>query len=204
VFRLGLCIALVLVPLLLLSSPGNVLSRNLGVSARLGRAAARARHQRARVSAPVTPWTTQFTLADYAYRVERSASTTTTTSATVAALSVVAVGYIAPSPTTTTTTAPPRPPTTTTTTAPPRPTAPVDEETGEASWYWAPAGTCASLHIALGTAVNVTDLSNGRSTTCTVEDRGPTIPGRIIDLSGQTFSQLAEQSTGVIEVRISW
>jgi rare lipoprotein A (peptidoglycan hydrolase) len=50
----------------------------------------------------------------------------------------------------------------------------------------------------------VTDLSNGLSTTCTVEDRGPGVSGRIIDLSGQTFSQLAEPSTGVIEVRIGW
>ena len=205
-FRLGLCIALVLVPLLLLSSPGKVLSRKLGASARPGRADARARHQRARVSTPMTPWTTQFALADYAYHLARSASTTTTTSAAVAAPSVVAVDYVSPSPTTTTTTvsSPSSTTTTTTTTVPPRPLAPMDEETGEASWYSAAAGTCASLEIALGTAVNVTDLSNGRSTTCTVDDRGPTVPGRIIDLSGESFSQLAEQSTGIIEVRISW
>jgi rare lipoprotein A (peptidoglycan hydrolase) len=152
----------------------------------------------------VTPWTTQFALVDYAYHLERSASTTTTTSAAVAAPSVVAVDYVPPSPTTTTTTVPSRSPTTTTTTVPPRPIVPVDEETGEASWYSAGAGTCASLQIALGTAVNVTDLSNGRSTTCTVDDRGPTVPGRIIDLSGESFSQLAEQSTGIIEVRITW
>jgi rare lipoprotein A len=190
---------LVLVPLLLLSSPASVLSRKLDASARLDRAATRSRRQHTRVSTPITPWTTQFALTDYAYHAERVADATTTTSTTLAAPPAVAVIYVPPPPTT----VPPLP-TTTTTTAPPPPAAPADEETGGASWYWARAGTCASLHIALGTAVRVTDLSNGRSTTCTVEDRGPTVPGRIIDLSGQTFSQLAEPSTGVIEVRISW
>ncbi|MGD0321484.1 MAG: septal ring lytic transglycosylase RlpA family protein [Acidimicrobiales bacterium] len=190
-------------PLLLLSSPGSVLSRKLGASARLHRVDARSRREHTRVSASVTPWNTQFALADYAQHADRVADVTTTTSTTLDAVPAVAVRYIPP-PTTTTEPPPPPPPPTTTTTAPPRPPAPVDEQTGEASWYWAPAGTCASLHIGLGTEVSVTDLSNGRSTTCTVEDRGPTVPGRIIDLSGQTFSQLAATSTGVIEVRISW
>jgi rare lipoprotein A len=52
--------------------------------------------------------------------------------------------------------------------------------------------------------VSVTDLSDGLSTTCTVEDRGPHVGGRIIDLSEETFSQLTGLSEGVIEVRISW
>jgi rare lipoprotein A (peptidoglycan hydrolase) len=91
------------------------------------------------------------------------------------------------------------PPTTPAPPPPPRPSA-----TGEASWYGAPAGTCAHPWLALGTVVTVTDLATGRSTTCRVADRGPYAGGRIIDLSESTFSLLASPSWGVIEVRITW
>ncbi|MGH9029417.1 MAG: septal ring lytic transglycosylase RlpA family protein [Acidimicrobiales bacterium] len=50
----------------------------------------------------------------------------------------------------------------------------------------------------------MTDLASGLSTTCTVDDRGPGVRGRILDLSEQAFSQIASTSEGVIEVRISW
>jgi rare lipoprotein A len=52
--------------------------------------------------------------------------------------------------------------------------------------------------------VTVTDLDNGRRTTCRVEDRGPYEGGRIIDLSRSTFAQLAPLSEGLIDVRITW
>jgi rare lipoprotein A len=58
--------------------------------------------------------------------------------------------------------------------------------------------------LPFGTVVHVTDTDNGRSTTCTVEDRGPFQGDRIIDLSEDVFSQLAPTSSGVIDVRISW
>lgn len=77
-------------------------------------------------------------------------------------------------------------------------------ETGPASWYQAPAGTCAHPWLPFGTVVHVTNLANGATTTCTVEDRGPYEGGRIIDLSEQTFSQIASPSQGVIQVRINW
>ncbi|HLI74659.1 MAG TPA: RlpA-like double-psi beta-barrel domain-containing protein [Acidimicrobiales bacterium] len=50
----------------------------------------------------------------------------------------------------------------------------------------------------------MTDLSTGASTTCTVDDREAPNPGRVIDLSESTFSQLADPSVGVIEVRLTW
>ena len=87
---------------------------------------------------------------------------------------------------------------------PPPPVAPRPSQTGPASWYGAPAGTCAHPSLPLGTVVTVTNLANGRTTTCRVEDRGPYQGGRIIDLSEATFSQLAPPASGVIEVRISW
>jgi rare lipoprotein A len=87
---------------------------------------------------------------------------------------------------------------------PPPPAPPRPSQTGPASWYGAPAGTCAHPSLPIGTLVTVTNLANGRTTTCRVEDRGPYQGGRIIDLSESTFSQLAPPASGVIEVRISW
>src|SRR5436853_7663802 len=60
----------------------------------------------------------------------------------------------------------------------PRPTpapAPAgNSQTGGASWYdAAPPGTCAHRTLPKGTVVHITDLSNGATATCTVEDRGP-------------------------------
>lgn len=102
----------------------------------------------------------------------------------------------------------PPPTTTPPTTSPPTTQAAAssgpDSETGSASWYQAPAGTCAHQTLPFGTVVTVTNLANGESTTCTVEDRGPYEGGRILDMSEYTFSQIASTSDGVIQVRISW
>jgi rare lipoprotein A (peptidoglycan hydrolase) len=76
--------------------------------------------------------------------------------------------------------------------------------TGLASWYGAPAGTCASPTLAFGTVVTVTDLGTGASVRCTVDDREAHNPGRVIDLAPVTFSQLASLAVGVIEVRLTW
>ena len=99
----------------------------------------------------------------------------------------------------------------TTTTVPPTTTVPSTtstaaghSETGQASWYSAPAGTCASPDLAFGTVVTVTDLSNGNSTTCTVDDKQDPSTGRVLDLSESSFAQLADPSQGVIEVRLDW
>jgi rare lipoprotein A (peptidoglycan hydrolase) len=40
--------------------------------------------------------------------------------------------------------------------------------------------------------------------TCRVEDRGPFLDGRILDMSETTFSKLAPLGAGVIEVRLTW
>jgi rare lipoprotein A (peptidoglycan hydrolase) len=37
-----------------------------------------------------------------------------------------------------------------------------------------------------------------------VDDRGPYLDGRIIDLSPDVFSSLASTSQGVIDVQLSW
>lgn len=75
---------------------------------------------------------------------------------------------------------------------------------GMASWYGAPFGTCANTWLPFGTVVHVTNLANGATTTCRVEDRGPYVGGRVLDLSQGTFSQIASTATGVINIRMQW
>ncbi len=77
-------------------------------------------------------------------------------------------------------------------------------ENGQASWFHAPDGTCAHQTLPFGTLIKVTSLSTGTSTTCTVDDRGPFITGRVIDLSYDTFEKLAHPGSSVIDVVIEW
>ena len=128
------------------------------------------------------------------------APATTTTTAPTATTTTTAP---APPPTTTTTTAPPPPPpTTTTTTAPP---APQNSEVGEATWYAeAPSGMCASPTLPFGTVVTVVDNATGASTVCTVDDREGAGYPRVVDMSPEGFSQIADLGQGVVDVTISW
>jgi rare lipoprotein A (peptidoglycan hydrolase) len=84
-----------------------------------------------------------------------------------------------------------------------QPTEPLpSSQVGWVSWYGSPAGTCASPWLPFGTVVHI--AYGGVSTTCVVDDRGPYLDGRILDLSPATFSQLAWLGTGVIDVTLSW
>ena len=76
--------------------------------------------------------------------------------------------------------------------------------TGQASWYSATPGTCANTWLPFGTMVRVTNLANGASTTCRVEDRGPYVGGRILDLSETSFSAIAGLGSGVINIKMQW
>jgi hypothetical protein len=78
---------------------------------------------------------------------------------------------------------------------------------GEASWYDWPG--CASFHAAhrslpFGTVVTVTNVDNGRRVTVTINDRGPYIAGRIIDLCPTAFAAIAPLGQGIARVRIAW
>ncbi len=77
-------------------------------------------------------------------------------------------------------------------------------EEGVASWFGAPASTCAHKTLPKGTTVRVIRLLTGEETTCRVADRGPYIAGRVIDLSTDTFERLAPIGAGVFDVRIEW
>jgi rare lipoprotein A len=78
-------------------------------------------------------------------------------------------------------------------------------DSGVASWFRAPAGTCAHRTLPMGTMIKVTRNETGASATCKVDDRGPTVATvRLIDLSLDTFEKLASRDAGLIDVRIEW
>lgn len=79
-----------------------------------------------------------------------------------------------------------------------------NHQTGKASWYDTIPGTCAHTTASRGTTVYVTNLQTGASTTCRVADYGPQVPGRVIDLSRTTFSELADPRQGVMSVSVDW
>jgi len=62
--------------------------------------------------------------------------------------------------------------------------------------------TCAHLTLPFGTLVRVTNLANNQSIVVRVNDRGPFVPNRIIDLSRSAAEKLGFISLGVADVRI--
>jgi len=76
-------------------------------------------------------------------------------------------------------------------------------EEGWASWYrFGSALTAASTTFPRKTHLKVTNRENGVSVIIQVNDYGPTIPGRVIDLNAVAFKKLAPLSRGVIPVLV--
>ena len=62
--------------------------------------------------------------------------------------------------------------------------------------------TAAHPSLPLGTMVKVTNLHNGRSAVVRINDRGPVVDGRIIDVSYNVARALDFKSRGVQRVRL--
>jgi rare lipoprotein A len=62
--------------------------------------------------------------------------------------------------------------------------------------------TAAHPTLPLGSWVRVTNLRNGRAVVVRINDRGPVVPGRIIDLSYNTARVLQFKSQGLQRVRL--
>jgi rare lipoprotein A len=62
--------------------------------------------------------------------------------------------------------------------------------------------TAAHPTLPMGSYVKVTNLRNGRAVVVKVNDRGPIVPGRIIDLSYGAAQVLEFQNRGVQKVRL--
>ena len=56
--------------------------------------------------------------------------------------------------------------------------------------------------LAFGTRVKVTHLANNRSVTVRINDRGPFVNGRVIDLSRAAANELQMVKSGLAEVKI--
>jgi len=126
-----------------------------------------------------------------------TAKATTTTAKATTTTAKATTTTAAPAPTTTAKAA-----TTTSTMGPPPPCC---RQEGEASYHDYPdIRTCAHKSLAKGTALKVTNLGNGKVTSCVVNDRGPYVEGRILDLSREAFAEIANISDGVIRVAIEW
>ncbi len=115
------------------------------------------------------------------------------------------------------TTAPPPPPTSAETFNVPANAKPLYVETGLASWYGPPyhnrpaangeifdmnAPTAAHRTLPLGSIVRVTNLSTGQRTLVRINDRGPFVEGRIIDLSLAAASEIGVRRAGIAKVRL--
>lgn len=89
--------------------------------------------------------------------------------------------------------------------------------TGKASWYGPGfhgrltangerynqyALTAAHRSLPFGTRVRVTNMNNGRSVVVRINDRGPFIRGRVIDLSTAAASNIGMIHHGVVPVRV--
>jgi rare lipoprotein A len=90
-------------------------------------------------------------------------------------------------------------------------------ETGRASWYGPPyhnrrgsngevynmhAMTAAHRTLPLGSIVRVTNLKTGHTALVRITDRGPFIPGRVLDLSLAAARKLDVYQPGVAEVKV--
>jgi rare lipoprotein A len=94
---------------------------------------------------------------------------------------------------------------------------PIATETGRSSWYGPPyhnrvgsngevynmhAMTAAHRTLPLGAIVRVTNLKTGHTALVRITDRGPFIPGRVLDLSLAAARKLDVYLPGVAEVRV--
>jgi len=62
--------------------------------------------------------------------------------------------------------------------------------------------TAAHKELAFGTQVKVTNLENQKSVVVTINDRGPFIKGRIIDVSQKAAKELGFYMQGIAKVRL--
>jgi rare lipoprotein A len=62
--------------------------------------------------------------------------------------------------------------------------------------------TAAHRSLPFGTKVKVTNLKNGRAVTLRVNDRGPFVGGRIIDVTKAAAAKLGFVNSGVTRVRV--
>ncbi|WP_130864659.1 RlpA-like double-psi beta-barrel domain-containing protein [Acidipropionibacterium timonense] len=78
-----------------------------------------------------------------------------------------------------------------------------DTQTASGEAFSSSALTAASKTYAFGTKLKVTNTSTGASVIVTINDRGPYVSGRCLDLTPAAFSQIASLGAGVVNVSYS-
>jgi rare lipoprotein A len=63
--------------------------------------------------------------------------------------------------------------------------------------------TAAHRSLPFGTRIRVTNLENERSVILTINDRGPFVAGRIVDLSRRAARELGSVEAGIVKVTIA-
>lgn len=64
--------------------------------------------------------------------------------------------------------------------------------------------TAAHQTLPFGTKVKVRNIKNGKTVKVRINDRGPFVPGRIIDLSKKAAKKLGMLQDGVVEVELKY
>lgn len=77
-----------------------------------------------------------------------------------------------------------------------------NHKTASGALYKHELKTAAHKKLPFGSVVKVTNLSNGKSVVVTINDRGPFVKGRIIDLSKSAFRSIGALSAGLLKVEI--
>ncbi len=77
-----------------------------------------------------------------------------------------------------------------------------DTQTASGEKFDANELTAAHPTLPFGTRLRVTDVHTGRSVTVRVNDRGPYVPGRIVDVSHSAAAELGMIGKGITNVRL--
>jgi rare lipoprotein A len=62
--------------------------------------------------------------------------------------------------------------------------------------------TAAHPTLPFGTKLRVTNVASGRSVTVRINDRGPYVPGRVVDVSYSAADKLGMVGTGLAKVKL--
>lgn len=77
-----------------------------------------------------------------------------------------------------------------------------NRKTASGEPYKAGRKTAAHRTLPFGSQVKVTNLQNGKSVVVRINDRGPFVRGRVIDLSRSAFASIGDTRAGLLKVRI--
>lgn len=80
----------------------------------------------------------------------------------------------------------------------------IGKPTASGQLYSANKLTAAHRTIAFGTKVTVTNVKNGKTVVVTINDRGPFVNNRILDVSKRAAEALDMISAGVVKVQLTY